>query len=111
MIILTRPAIAAIESALQREGKVGSGVRMSVTSGGCSGSTYGMTIESDPDPEDTIIEIRDVRLFVAADCMPLLAGVTIDHAPGGDGLGFIFESPNAISEIPDAAQGCACAKA
>ena len=67
MIILTRPAIAAIENVLQREGKVAGGVRISATNGGCSGPNYEMAIESDPGPDDTVIEIRGVRLFVAAE--------------------------------------------
>jgi len=39
MIVLTRPAIAALENVLQREGKIASGVRISGTNGGCSGPT------------------------------------------------------------------------
>ena len=109
MIILTRPAIGAIEDALQREGKAGSGVRISVT-GGCSGPKYEMTIESDPGPDDTVIEIRDVKLFVAADNIEALVGVTVDYAPGGDGSGFIFESPDAVVGTSAPAQGCGCGK-
>ena len=110
MIILTRPAIAAIENVLLREGKTAGGVRVSATNGGCSGPNYEMTIESDPDPSDTIIEIRGVRLFVAAENMPMLVGVTIDYAPGGDGSGFFFESSEAVLGNSAASPGCGCGK-
>jgi len=74
MIILTRPAIAALENILQREGKIASGVRISATNGGCSGPNYEMAIESDSGPDDTVIEIREVRLFAAAENTRMLVG-------------------------------------
>lgn len=110
MIILTRPAIAAIENVLRREDKTACGVRISATNGGCAGPNYEMTIESDPGPDDTIIEIRGVRLFVAAEKMPMLVGVTVDYAPGGDGSGFFFESSEAVFGNSVAASGCGCGK-
>jgi iron-sulfur cluster assembly protein len=111
MIILTRPAIAALENVLQREGKIAGGVRISATNGGCSGPNYEMAIESDPGPDDTVIEIRGVRLFVPAENMPMLVGVTVDYAPGGDGAGFIFENPEAAPGNSTAPSGCGCGKA
>ena len=105
MIILTRPAIAALENVLRREGKLTGGVRISATNGGCSGPNYEMAVASDPGPDDTVIEIRGVRLFVAAENMPMLVGVTVDYAAGGDGSGFVFENAEA------APSGCGCGKA
>ena len=110
MIILTRSAIAAIENVLRREGKSDGGVRISVTNGGCSGPKFEMMVESAPGPDDTIIEIRGVRLFVAAEKMPMLVGVTVDYAPGGDGSGFFFEGSEAVLGDAPAASGCGCGK-
>ena len=109
MIILTRPAIAAIENVLRREGKTDGGVRISVTNGGCSGPNYEMMVESAPGPDDTIIEIRGVRLFVAAEKMPMFVGVTVDYSPRG-GPGFFFESSEAVLGDAPAASGCGCGK-
>ena len=67
-----------------------------------------MMIENDPGPDDTIIEIRGVRLFVAAEKMPMLVGVTVDYAPGGDGSGFFFENSEAVLGDATAATGCGC---
>jgi len=111
MIILTRPAIAALENILQREGKIASGVRISATNGGCSGPNYEMAIESDSGPDDTVIEIREVRLFAAAENTRMLVGVTVDYASGGDGSGFIFENPEAAQGNSKAPSGCCSGKA
>jgi len=59
------PGDRRAENILQREGKIASGVRISATNGECSGPNYEMAIESDSGPDDTVIEIREVRLFAA----------------------------------------------
>ena len=111
MIIVTRPAIAALENVLRREGKLTGGVRISATNGGCSGPNYEMSVASDPGPDDTVIEIRGVRLFVAAENMPMLVGVTVDYVAGDDGSGFVFENPEAAPRNSAAPSGCGCGKA
>jgi iron-sulfur cluster assembly protein len=89
MLILTRPAIGAIESAMRLNDKVGFGVRITAE-GGCSGPKFSMRFEPEPLSEDVIIEIRDIRVFVDDASMDILRGATVDYAQEGDARGFNF---------------------
>jgi len=96
MIILTREAITAIEKAIIAEGKAGSGLRIAVESGGCSGHKYSMQIEPEAREDDMVIEIRDVKVFVDPQSAPKLVGATVDYSTSAEGSGFVFENPNPV---------------
>ncbi|ARN80794.1 HesB/IscA family protein [Methylocystis bryophila] len=89
MLILTRPAIGAIQSAMLQNDKAGFGVRIAAE-GGCSGAKFSMRFEAEPLSEDVVIEIRDVRVFVDEASMDILRGATVDYTPDGDARGFNF---------------------
>lgn len=91
MIILTRAAIGAIETAIQENKKPGYGVRVAAEPGGCSGPKYSMRLEKDPMDGDVILEIRDVRVFVDEASMNILGGATMDFSDDADNYGFSFE--------------------
>lgn len=101
MIVLTREAISAIEKSIQSEGKTGGGLRIAIEGGGCSGHKYSMQFEPEPRDDDTVIEIRDVRVFIDPTSGPLLVGTTVDFSTSPEGSGFVFDNPNA-------AEKCAC---
>jgi iron-sulfur cluster insertion protein len=46
------------------EGKVGSGLRVFVQGGGCSGFQYGLMIEENGGVGDQVFESNGVRLFI-----------------------------------------------
>jgi len=89
MLILTRPAIGAIESAMRLNDKVGFGVRIAAESG-CPGPKFSMRFEKEPTSQDAVIEIRDVRVFVDEPSMDILRGATVDYTQDGDARGFNF---------------------
>jgi iron-sulfur cluster assembly accessory protein len=89
MLILTRPAIGAIESAMRSNDKLSFGVRITAESG-CSGPKFSMRFEPEPLSEDVVVEIRDVRVFVDEASMDILRGATVDYTPDGDARGFNF---------------------
>lgn len=116
MIVLTRAAIAAIETSLSENGKSGFGVRVTAEAGGCSGPKYSMRFEQEPQGDDTVIEIRDVRLFVNEASLNILTGATIDYSESPENFGFNFalalpneEEASACSK-PKPAEGCGCGK-
>jgi iron-sulfur cluster assembly protein len=117
MIILTRPAIAAIESAIETNGKSGYGVRVKAEAGGCSGPKYAMNFQEAPGDEDTVIEIRDVRLFVDEASLNILTGAIIDYSNDPERLGFNFtlalpsEEEASSCSKPKMSQSCGCGKA
>ena len=70
-------------------------LRVFVTGGGCSGLTYTLSLESQPQETDKIIDEHDVRLFVDKKGYIFLAGTTLDYSDGLNGKGFVFNNPNA----------------
>ena len=64
MIILTREAVTAVRGAIDRAGKPGFGLRLSAESNGCAGPRYAMSLEDEPQADDIVVEIRDLRIFV-----------------------------------------------
>jgi len=76
-------------------------VRVSVTSGGCSGLTYQMDIASDEQPNDQIFEDKGIRLVTDLKSFLYLHNTTLEFSGGLDGKGFHFVNPNA-------SRTCAC---
>ena len=104
MLILTRPAIAAIESSLIANEKRGQGVRIAAEAG-CAGPKYTMRIEPDPAPNDTVVEIRDVRVFMDEGSATILAGATVDYSEDPENFGFNF-----ALALPTEEQASSCSK-
>jgi iron-sulfur cluster assembly accessory protein len=97
MLSLTESAIAAVGKFIQGAEEPVSGLRVSVTGGGCSGFQYGMALEAEAKEGDTVVECGTVKVFIDPQSAPLLSGVTIDFLDGLEGSGFKFENPNATN--------------
>jgi iron-sulfur cluster insertion protein len=97
MITLTDRATEKLKGVLEAEQKVGCGLRVYVTGGGCHGFQYGMAIEDQPGDEDQTIEHQGVKLFVDPQSAPLLAGAEVDFVDGLEGSGFAIKNPQAKS--------------
>ncbi|MDB5227253.1 MAG: iron-sulfur cluster assembly accessory protein [Bacteroidota bacterium] len=70
-------------------------VRVSVTSGGCSGLTYNMKFDNAQQPTDEVFVDKDVKLVVDPKSILYLLGTTLDFSEGLEGKGFYFNNPNA----------------
>jgi iron-sulfur cluster assembly protein len=97
MLSLTDSAQQAVDRFIQGSEVPVSGLRVSVSGGGCSGFQYGMALETEAKEGDTIVECGAVKVFVDPQSAPLLNGVTIDFLDGLEGSGFKFENPNATN--------------
>ncbi|QGM44286.1 iron-sulfur cluster assembly accessory protein [Methylocystis heyeri] len=102
MLVLTRPAIAAIESTMRQNDKLGSGVRIAAEGGCCGGPKFSMWLEKEPLGDDVVIEIREVRVFLDAASMDILRGATVDYSGDVEDPGFKFTLD------PSASQQCGC---
>jgi len=96
LVVLTEVAVERFRGVMRQE-KLGAdyGVRLSVSSGGCSGMSYAMGFENQARPDDTVLEQDGLKLFVDPQSVPYLAGVTIDYVVGLHKEGFKFENPKA----------------
>ena len=70
-------------------------VRVSVTSGGCSGLTYNMKFDDKKLPTDEVFEDKGINLVVDPKSILYLLGTTLDFSEGLEGKGFYFNNPNA----------------
>lgn len=94
---LTEKAIAQVKALLARENLEGYGLRVAVTSGGCSGFSYGLDFEKETKPGDVVLEIDGLKVYMNESSAKHLKGTTIDYVSGLQSAGFKFINPNATS--------------
>lgn len=70
-------------------------VRVSVTSGGCSGLSYQMDFDNENQPNDQIFEDNGVKVVTDLKSFLYLCNTTLDFSGGLNGKGFHFSNPNA----------------
>src|ERR687885_1577679 len=93
---LTDKAAAMVKETIERENLQGSGLRVAVVGGGCSGFQYSLDLEKEERPGDMVFEVKGVRCFVDPMSSMYLMGVEVDYVEGQFGQsGFSFKNPNA----------------
>jgi len=93
---LSDKAAAMVRETIERENLQGSGLRVAVVGGGCSGFQYSLDIEKDERAGDLVFEANGVKCFVDPMSSMYLLGVEIDYVEGQFGQsGFSFKNPNA----------------
>ena len=99
MINVSPTAASKINELLAEENKTGSGLRVFVQGGGCSGFQYGLMIdEGEGDATtDSIIESNGVKLLVDPISARYLRGAEVDFVDNVTGGGFTIKNPNAKS--------------
>ena len=98
MINVSETAAAKISELLSEENKAGSGLRVFVQGGGCSGFQYGLMIEENGQGSgDQVFESHGVKLFVDPISIRYLSGAEVDFVDTITGGGFTIKNPNATS--------------
>ncbi len=97
MINVSEVAATKINELLAEEGKAGSGLRVFVQGGGCSGFQYGLMIEENNGVADQVYESNGIRLFVDPVSISYLKGAEVDFVDTVTGGGFTIKNPNATS--------------
>ena len=96
MINITTEATKKLLNLMQDEGhEENSFVRVSVTSGGCSGLSYDLGFDVEQKEDDNIFEDNGIKLLVNKQSLLYLAGTTLEYSGGLNGKGFVFNNPNA----------------
>jgi iron-sulfur cluster assembly protein len=99
-LAVTPSAEKFIRRALRFDGGPGSGFRLLVTPGGCSGLAAEFSVEAAPRTGDAVVEVSGIKLFLPAESRLLLDGVTIDFKDTAMETGFVFHDPKKAA--------CAC---
>ena len=101
LVELSEAAAAKLHELTAGEANPQTGLRVYVYSGGCSGFRYGMMLEDAPTPEDRVLDVSGIKVYVDGQSVDLLKGSQIDYVDTLMGAGFTVNNPNAV-----AACGC-----
>lgn len=93
MIMITTNALVKIRDILQEENNLSAKIRAFVQGGGCSGFSYGFTIDTEQTEDDFVI--ADNTVLVDGSSMQYLEGATIDYVEDLVGSSFKVINPNA----------------
>ena len=95
MIQLTENAIEKAKNLMVSNNKVGCGLRIGISGGGCSGLSYKMDFEEKPGEGDRVFEMGGLKIFVDPKAYLYLNNITIDFHSDMMSSGFTFNNPNA----------------
>lgn len=95
MITITENVDTKVAEILREETEPNAGLRVFVQGGGCSGMSYGFTLETEQNEDDFVIEQQGVKYLVDAMSMQYLQGAVIDYKEDIEGSSFVISNPNA----------------
>jgi len=97
IVNLTDRASQEIREIISREGPAeGTGLRLGVVGGGCSGLSYRMDFSAQHD-NDEVIVLNGITILLDPKSAIYLKGITLDYQDGLSGKGFVFLNPNATN--------------
>ena len=110
MITISESASAKVKELLETEGKTEHALRVFVRGMSCSGPAYGMALDNEPRPDDTVAEQNGVKILIDPQSAPYLEGVQVDYVDSLMGKGFTVVNPNAQAAAGGGGcgGGCAC---
>lgn len=95
IITITPSAASKIKSMMEKEGKVGHGLRFGVKTGGCAGLSYEMSFQKNHYDNDRVFEQEGIKVFVNDESVQFVKGVQIDYVDTLKESGFKYKNPNA----------------
>jgi iron-sulfur cluster assembly protein len=95
MINLTTRAVEQAKRIRNQNQKEGFGLRIGLSSGGCSGLSYKMDFEEQPGEHDKVLEFDGLKVFVDPKAFLYLGNVQVDFHSDMMSSGFTFNNPDA----------------
>lgn len=96
-LTMTEKAARHVADQLAARGK-GLGIRVGVTTTGCSGMAYVLEFVDELAPEDEVFEDHGVRIVVDPKSLVYIDGTEMDFVREGVNEGFEFHNPNVKGE-------------
>ena len=96
-ITITESAAQHVAAQLQGRGK-GLGIRLGVTTSGCSGMAYVIEYADTIDNNDVVFEANDIKVVIDPKSLIYLDGTEVDFTKEGLNEGFTFNNPNVKDE-------------
>ena len=95
MITITENATIKLKDILAEENNPNLKLRIFVQGGGCSGMSYGFTLDEMANEDDFTLDESGVQVLVDAMSMQYLTGAEIDYKDDLYGSNFSIKNPNA----------------
>lgn len=96
-ITMTETAAARVLDLIAAETTPGLMLRLAVSGGGCSGFSYGFSLDADHTDDDRIYEFHGAKLVIDEASLDLLNGSQIDFVDDLMAKSFRVVNPNAVS--------------
>ena len=97
MVQLTEKAIGKVREILDSQEPKPAGLRIAVVGGGCSGFSYSMAFENQPNMLDKTYSFNGLKVFVDQASLLYLDGAEVDYVETLEGSGFKFSNPQVKS--------------
>lgn len=97
MVQLTEKAVDKVREILSSQEPKPAGLRIAVVGGGCSGFSYSMAFENQPNMLDKTYSYDGLKVFVDQASLLYLDGAEVDYVETLEGSGFKFSNPNVKS--------------
>ena len=95
MITLTENAILKLQDVIAEENNPKLKLRIFVEGGGCSGMSYGFTMDEDQSDDDFDMEFGTIRVLIDSMSSTYLQGAEIDWKEDQYGASFSIKNPQA----------------
>lgn len=96
-VTITEAAARHVAGQLDSRGK-GLGIRLGVTTSGCSGMAYVLEFVDEVATEDEVFEGHGVKVFIDPKSLVYLEGTELDFVRDGLNEGLEFRNPNVQGE-------------
>lgn len=97
MITVTEQAVAKIQDILAEENNPNLKLRVFVQGGGCSGMSYGFTLDEEQNEDDWDLEVNGIKVLVDSMSGGYLQGATVDYKESDYGSSFTINNPQATT--------------
>ena len=97
MINITTAALYKIKDIIAEENNSNIKLRTFVQGGGCSGMSYGFTLDEEQNEDDFVVDNTDGLIIIDSMSMQYLTGSTIDFKDDIMGSNFVVNNPQATT--------------
>jgi len=97
MVQLTERAVGKVKEIMASQQPAPAGLRIAVVGGGCSGFSYSMAFENQPNILDKSYDYSGLKVFVDQASLLYLDGAEVDYVETLEGSGFKFNNPQVKS--------------
>jgi iron-sulfur cluster assembly accessory protein len=94
---LTERAVGKVREIMATQEPQPAGLRIAVVGGGCSGFSYSMAFENQPNMLDKTYNYGGLKLFIDQASLLYLDGAEVDYVETLEGSGFKFNNPQVKS--------------